>query len=194
MIRAVGAPVEDQTGNLEACSRSWWQSNRFPGQYALSGRRAHRQAHACVGLVIAAATPVAVAGPGVTGFSRDGQLCRHQAPLDERHAHPERQYQRQEQNSDAMPTPAFHRAPNMARSDSISKSLQFTQLLKPGWRRRGRRAITLLRSWNSRRRRWGTRARRRRCTAPPCRPGPAPASRRQRSCDGRRQSAPRSSP
>jgi hypothetical protein len=77
--------------------------------------------------VIAAATPIAVVGPGVASLGRDGHLCRHQGSLNERPAHPERQEERQEQNSNAMPGPAFHRAHNMARLDVISKSYQLAQ-------------------------------------------------------------------
>jgi hypothetical protein len=71
----------------------------------------------------------------VAGIGRDGHLRCHHAALDEGQTHPEPQQNRQEQNSNAMPGPAFHRAPNMARSDGISKSPQLTYLLKPGWRR-----------------------------------------------------------
>lgn len=125
------APAEDQTGSLEASSRSWWQSKLFRREHPVSGRPAHGQAHACIGLVIAAATSIAVAGSGVAGFSRDGHLCRHQAPLDDRQTHPERRDERQEQSSDAMPRPAFHHATSMARLDSMSKSLQLTEPSNP---------------------------------------------------------------
>jgi hypothetical protein len=109
VIRAVEAPAEDQTGSFEACSRSWRQSHRFPGHQPLSGRPAHRQAHACVGLtIIAAAAAVAATRPGVADFGRDGHLGLHQASLDERQAHPERQQQRQEQSSEPVPRRGKH--------------------------------------------------------------------------------------
>jgi hypothetical protein len=42
-------------------------------------------------------------------------------PLDDRQAHPERHFEREEHRSDAVARPAFHRGTSMAQSESISK-------------------------------------------------------------------------
>jgi hypothetical protein len=108
VIGAVRAPAEGQTGSLKACSRSSWQSKCFLGNQPVSGRSAYGQAHACIGLVIASAAPIAVAAPGVAGCSRDGQLCRHQTALDEREAHARAERKDQEQSTRPIPMPALH--------------------------------------------------------------------------------------
>jgi hypothetical protein len=169
VIGAVRAPAEGQRRYLEASSGSWWQCHGFSREQAMSGRPAHRNTCAGAGAaVIAAATPMAVAGPSVAGIGRDGHLRCHHAALDEGQAHPEPQQNRQEQNSNAMPGPAFHRAPNMARSNGISKSPSSHSFSSPDGAGLGRRAIRLPRSWKSRRRRRGIRGQGRPRTAPPC--------------------------
>ena len=123
MIRAVGLPVEEQMDSLEGCSKSWRQSHWFPRHQSLSRRPAHRQAHACVGLVITATTAVAAARPVMGPISGDGHLRRHDAALDEGQAHAEPQQDRQEQNARPMQGPAFHGRPKMALLDANGKSL-----------------------------------------------------------------------
>ena len=135
-IRVVGEPIDERMDGLEACLGGWRQSHRFRGQQRVSSRATDGQARGCIGLVIAAATPIAVAGPSVAGFRWDSHLGRHQAALDDREAHPERHYERHEHSPDAMARPAFHPAPDMARSDTIRKLLQLSE--QAGCRRGGR--------------------------------------------------------
>jgi hypothetical protein len=101
----------------------------LPRHKPLRGSPAYGQASAGIhALVIAATTAIAAVRTMISAIRRDGNFCRHQAPLDDRQAHPERQYERQEQSSDTMPRPALHRAPNMARLNGISKCLHARSL------------------------------------------------------------------
>ena len=100
------APAENEVANVEARSGSGRQSKRFPGKQTLYGRRAREEARACVEVGFVAA--IAAMGARLGGFGRNGHLGRHQTPLDERQAHPERQEKRQEQCSDPMLRRAAH--------------------------------------------------------------------------------------
>jgi hypothetical protein len=124
VIGSMGAPADDQTGNLEDCSRSGGQRHRFRTKHRLSGKPAQRQASAGIGIhVVAATTAIAVARRMMSAISRDGHRRRHHAALDEGQAHPEPQQNRQEQNARPMPGPAFHGASKMALLDANGKSL-----------------------------------------------------------------------
>jgi hypothetical protein len=125
VIGAVTAPAEEQMDGLEAGSGSCRLSRRFPRGHAMSGRAAHRQAHACVGLtILAAAAAVATARSGVTGFSGDGHLRRHQSALHERQAHPKRQQERQEERADPIAKLAAHGRAKMATLGLPSKAFK----------------------------------------------------------------------
>lgn len=100
---------------LEAYAGSGRESDRLPWNQALSGRPADRKARTDAGAAVTATVALdASARPLTAGAGRDGHLCRHHPAMDERQAHPKRQYERQVQPSDAIPGPAFHRAPKMA--------------------------------------------------------------------------------
>ena len=127
VIGAMGAPAEDQTGSLEAFSRSWGQSRRFSREQALSGGPAYGEADTGFHvLVIAATTAVAAARPVMSLISGDGHPGRHHAALDEGQAHAEPQQDRQERNARPMPGPAFHGEPKMALLNANGKSLQLS--------------------------------------------------------------------
>jgi hypothetical protein len=130
VIGAVELAAQVQPGNLEICSRSYWQRQQFPRHQTLSGRPACGETGGGIHVVmIAAPTAVAATRPVMSVIGRDSHLRRHDAALDQGQAHAEQD--RQEQCSDAMRRPATHRAPNMARSHGISKSLELTQFFKP---------------------------------------------------------------
>jgi hypothetical protein len=101
-IGALRAAAEIETASLEARSGNWWQSERFPRQQAVRGRPTRREANSCGVVAIAVGAAVAAMGARFGGFDWKGHLGRHQASLDERHAHPERQEKRQEQSSEPM--------------------------------------------------------------------------------------------
>jgi hypothetical protein len=102
----VRAPAENEAASVETRSGSWRQSKRFPRKQALSGRRAREEARARV--EVGFITTIAAMGARLGSFGGKGHLCRHQACLDERQAHPERQEKRQEQCSDPMLRRAAH--------------------------------------------------------------------------------------
>jgi hypothetical protein len=98
----MAASAEVGMASLEARSASSWQGRRFAGRQALSGRRAQREARACVEVAGAVATTVAAMRARFGSFGRQSHPDRHQAALDERQAGPERQEKRQEQRSEPM--------------------------------------------------------------------------------------------
>jgi hypothetical protein len=114
---AAGAVAGDRIGDLEVPFAVRRQSDRLLGQDALTGRCAHRQAGIDGGIaVIAAALRL-----GMSGFGRCGRLGRHHAILDERQAHPNRQRQGQEQDSDPLSGRGFHDGHSMTPRNAGSK-------------------------------------------------------------------------
>jgi hypothetical protein len=120
VIGRIDAPTEGRRCGAETRSQSRGRSQRLVRQQPVAARPAHRQTGADLGIGVIIAAAIASARPG--GPGRDGHRRRHQATLDEREAHPDRQEEREEEDSNSMPRPASHRGANMAASNADGKA------------------------------------------------------------------------